>query len=114
MGCDYYTITALKVCYTESTSEEEMTYYYELNRDRGYFMDYYGDSDESDYEEKSKKHYKRQYETNYTPITIYNNSSWSNPKYESKYSEIFLDVKNRIPKDAFIVSIIKIKYTQPR
>ena len=108
MGCDYYTITALKVCYT--ASEQEMTYYHELNRDKEYFMDYYGDSDESDYEENCENFYQKQMVSNYTPITIYSNSSWTNPKYESKYSHI----KNKIPENAFIVSIIKIQYTQPR
>jgi hypothetical protein len=87
-----------------------MTYLFKLNTEKGFFYEYYGDSDESDYSEKFIKHYERQYEINYTPITIYSNSSWTNPKYESKYSH----VKNKIPEDAFIVSITKIKYTQPR
>lgn len=112
MGCDFFKITALEVYYI--ASNEEIYYYHELKRDRGYIMDYYGDSDESDYSEKYSKHYNDQMISDYTPITIYSNKSWSSPQYENKYSDIVSSIKNNIPEDAFIVSIIKTQYIEPR
>jgi len=66
MGCDYYITKYLYVKFDDSIS-----FYIELERDRGYF-DFSMDEDEPNYEEKYKEYIQEILSDKMKPIIIFN------------------------------------------
>jgi hypothetical protein len=78
MGCDYYISSQLKILFNDNR-----VYYLSLETKRGYFPDYYSDSDDDNFD--VNKYFKRQKELFYEDKEIYKNKEWIKPCYEQKF-----------------------------
>lgn len=80
MACDYYTYK-----YLDIVSKNRVNGYIELDREKGYFWGHSIDEDEDNYDEKLETHYTRQLESDFVPITIYENNNFISKKIEERY-----------------------------
>ena len=104
MGCDYYIVKVLRVYFNDI---EYISI--ELNRNKGYYY-YDFDEDEEDYDKKVIDHINKCLTPQMVPIILYDNNSFKNVLYETKYK---LFVQNEIikyhKKWSDIIKIIKVE-----
>ena len=99
MGCDFYIHVYLEIQHNNGIS------YYEFPIMRGYYCELdrgICDSDDDEYNHYNSVEYETLYEnmkkfylTPRNPIVIYNNDSFTSPKFEMKYLPIIQDKINK-------------------
>lgn len=115
MGCDFYTITALIIRQTGSDAElNQVVTTIELHREKKYFYDYHGDSDDSDYETLRSEYFHRQFKIEYTPILIYKNEDFTKTSFRDKYELIINNELLKYDIDIDECIITKEKYNEIR
>jgi hypothetical protein len=107
MTCDFFTITTLIITDIESS---QLISTIELRREKNYFSEYNGNSDDSEYEEFSRKHFNKQY----NPIIIYINENFTKNLFRDKYEVIINDALMRYDIDIEDCIVTKKKYNQMR
>lgn len=107
MGCDYYIDTNLYIYYNNDNNRTDIL----LHHERGYFYEMNIDSDEEDYEEKTKKSIQEQLKPRMKPILIYENSVFCKPNFEEKYKDLIL---HHLPTDKVWEDILKIVKKESR
>lgn len=109
MTCDFYTITALIITDIESN---QMISTIELYREKNYFSEYNENSDDSEYEESSRKHFNKQYKIEYNSIIIYKNEDFTKSSFRDKYEIIINNELMKYDIDIDDCIVIKTKYNE--
>jgi len=103
MGCDYYIVKYLCIYFDDNDVLN-----FEIERERGYFLNDIGDEDEDDYDKKWEEYIKGVLTPQMKPIIIYNNGMFNKPMSETKYKSIIEQfIKDHGNKWSEITKIIK-------
>ena len=107
MGCDYYITKGLYIL----LSNQELLWI-ELERSNGYFNYGYGDEDEDDYEEKTKKAIKNDLTPIMKPIVMYENNAFLKEVFKDKYYRIIAEclIENKCAWE----DVVKIRKVEER
>jgi hypothetical protein len=106
MGCDFYIYKSLKVYYKDNSFD-----FMDIEKERGYFYFPEIDNDNIEYEKKRSEIISEQLQPRIKPIIIYQNNSFINVNYESKYKEfIFIKLVSYNKTWEDIMNIEKIEY----
>jgi chromosomal replication initiation ATPase DnaA len=106
MGCDYFIIKLLRIYYKDNEYLE-----IELEREKGYYDDYYQfDEDADDFEEKINNYIEQLLTPKVDPITIYVNKQFNKSSCESKYKPLVESaIKNYDIDWGDIIKVMKVE-----
>jgi hypothetical protein len=106
---EYYVITELRIIY--ESENKIYTKQFVILKEIKHFVSYNGDldSDESEYEDAVDLYYKQQMKKYDKIINLYSNGEYLKQEFKLKYEK---RVQELLPRDAFIINISKMKYTQ--
>lgn len=107
---EYYVITELRIIYKDSENKIQDKQFVILKETK-HFVSYNGDldSDESEYEAAVDLYYKQQMKRYDKIINLYSCGKYLKTEFQRKYER---RIKDLIPRDAFVINVFKMKYTQ--
>jgi hypothetical protein len=117
MGCDYYTVTQLRIVFVNPIDSNHGNVVVLLNRENGYFGKINCDSDDENYEREYEKYKKKCFTPDSPPMLLYDafNGEFINDNIRLKYGErILAELKSHNVTFDHVVSIHKEQYMYER